>query len=99
MKAQDLSIAILATNGFEQSELQEPLTALKNAGFKVDIISPEKNQIKGWAQKDWGTPVAVDRTLDSVKPENYDALVLPGGVINPDTLRLDDKAISLLNIL
>lgn len=89
-------ILILATHGFEQSELDVPHAALQKAGATVDIVSPEAGEIKGWQNKDWGRSVAVDRTLDQVRAEDYDAIVLPGGQMNPDTLRGDDKALGLI---
>lgn len=90
-------IAVLATDGFEQSELQEPKRLLEEAGATVHVIAPDgAKQIKGWDNKDWGRPVDVDRALDQAQAGDYDALVLPGGVINPDKLRLDDKAIALI---
>jgi protease I len=89
-------IAILATHGFEQSELEVPLQKLKEAGAQVQIVSLEAGEIKGWAKKDWGRPVNVDRTLDEAKPSDYDALVLPGGQINPDLLRVEPKAIDFI---
>lgn len=89
-------IAILATDGFEQSELVEPRDKLKAAGFMVEVVSPESGSIRGWKGKDWGDPVDVDVKLSSAKAEDYDALVLPGGVINPDKLRLDKKALDFI---
>lgn len=89
-------ILILATNGFEQSELEKPRDLLKQAGAQVDIASPESGEIKGWDHKDWGRPVKVDRTLDDARPADYDALVLPGGVINPDLLRVEPKALDFI---
>ncbi|SIQ29780.1 type 1 glutamine amidotransferase domain-containing protein [Bosea sp. TND4EK4] len=89
-------IAILATNGFEQSELDVPHAALKKAGAIVEIVSPEQGEIKGWDQKDWGRPVKVDRALDQARADDYDAIVLPGGQMNPDTLRGNDKALALI---
>ena len=89
-------IAILATNGFEQSELEVPLKKLREAGAKVDVVSPQPGEIKGWKDKNWGNPVPVDRTLDEAKPADYDALVLPGGVINPDLLRVEPKAVDFV---
>lgn len=86
-------IAILATRGFEQSELTVPQQRLQEAGAAVDIVSPRPGKITGWKEKDWGDDVSVDRTLDEVSPEQYDALVLPGGQINPDILRLDPTAV------
>ncbi|WP_309085375.1 type 1 glutamine amidotransferase domain-containing protein [Chelativorans sp.] len=96
---QDISgkrVAILATHGFEQSELEVPLTKLREAGAEVHVVSLERGEIKGWDEKDWGRPVPVDRTLDEARPEDYDALVLPGGQINPDLLRVEQKAIDFV---
>ncbi|MFA6965473.1 type 1 glutamine amidotransferase domain-containing protein [Bosea sp. (in: a-proteobacteria)] len=89
-------ILILATNGFEQSELDIPHTKLKEAGATVHIASPEAGEITGWDQKDWGKAVKVDRTLDEVSADAYDAIVLPGGQMNPDTLRGNPQALSLI---
>lgn len=89
-------VAILATNGFEQSELETPRDKLKAAGAQVDIVSPEQGEIKGWDLKDWGRPVKVDKQLGSVKADDYDAIVLPGGQINPDLLRVDQNALKLI---
>lgn len=89
-------VAILATNGFEQSELFHPLNALKYANVKVDIISLEKGAIKGWDEDNWGESIEVDLTLQEAKSEEYDALILPGGLFNPDTLRTSDAAIAFI---
>ncbi|MDE1936268.1 type 1 glutamine amidotransferase domain-containing protein [Bradyrhizobium sp.] len=89
-------IAILATNGFEQSELEVPRDKLKEAGATVDVISLERGEIKGWDKKDWGRPVKVDKTLQDVSPDEYDAVVLPGGQINPDLLRVEQKALAFV---
>lgn len=89
-------IAILATDGFEQSELQGPMDGLKEAGFQVDVVSLAAGQIRGWKDKDWGDPVNVDVTLDEANSGDYAALVLPGGVINPDTLRTKPAAIKFV---
>ncbi|HTH16356.1 MAG TPA: DJ-1/PfpI family protein, partial [Magnetospirillum sp.] len=83
-RLQGKKVAILATDGFEQSELTEPKSALENEGAKVDVISPHDGRIQGMRHHDKGDTVAVNRTLDSAKPEDYDALMLPGGVANPD---------------
>jgi protease I len=96
MQIDGKKIAILATHGFEQSELEVPLKKLKEAGATVHVVSPEKGQIKGWEMKDWGHPVPVDRSLDDVSADDYDAIVLPGGQINPDLLRVNDKALTLI---
>lgn len=89
-------VAILATNGFEQSELETPRDKLKAAGAQVDIVSPEQGEIKGWDMKDWGRPVKVDKQLGTVKADDYDAIVLPGGQINPDLLRVNQDALKLI---
>lgn len=89
-------IAILATNGFEQSELEVPLKTLRDAGAKVDVVSLEKGEIKGWDEKDWGAAVPVDKLLSDISPNDYDALVLPGGQINPDTLRAEPSVVSFI---
>lgn len=90
------SILILATNGFEQSELDVPHAKLKEAGATVHVVSPEAGEITGWDQKDWGKAVKVDKTLDQVRADAYDAIVLPGGQMNPDTLRGTPEALSLI---
>lgn len=99
MQLSNKNIAILATNGFEQSELEVPRDRLKAAGATVDIVSIESGEIKGWDKKDWGRPVKVDKTLDQVSADNYDAIVLPGGQINPDLLRVNDKALSFIKAM
>ena len=89
-------IAVLAENGFEQSELIEPKKALEQAGATAEVVSPQKGKIKGWQQTNWGDEVAVDRHLDEAKADQYDALLLPGGVMNPDKLRINPKAIAFI---
>ena len=89
-------IAILATNGFEQAELEVPRDRLKEAGARVDVVSLEAGEIKGWDKKDWGRPVRVDNTLDQVTASDYDAVVLPGGQINPDLLRVEPRALKFI---
>ncbi|HET9716870.1 MAG TPA: type 1 glutamine amidotransferase domain-containing protein [Pseudolabrys sp.] len=96
MQASGKKVLILATNGFEQSELEVPRDKLKAAGATVDVVAPEAGSIKGWDKKDWGRPVKVDRTLDEVAADDYDAIVLPGGQINPDLLRINAKALALI---
>ncbi len=89
-------IAILATNGFEQSELEVPLSTLRDAGAHVDVVSLESGEIKGWDQKDWGRSVTVDKVIGNADPASYDALVLPGGQINPDVLRAEPQAVDFV---
>uniref|UniRef100_A0A8J8B0Y2 Type 1 glutamine amidotransferase n=1 Tax=Coralloluteibacterium stylophorae TaxID=1776034 RepID=A0A8J8B0Y2_9GAMM len=93
---QGKTIAILATDGFEQVELTEPKKGLEQAGATVHVIAPKDGEIKGWNKTDWGDSVKVDRTLDAANAADYDALVLPGGQINPDKLRLEEKAIDFI---
>jgi len=96
MQLSQKKIAILATHGFEQSELEVPRDRLKAAGATVDIVSLQAGEIKGWDKKDWGRPVKVDKTLKDVSADQYDAIVLPGGQINPDLLRVEPNALSFI---
>lgn len=99
MSTQKLSgkrILIIATDGFEQSELEVPKKKLAALGATVDVASPKAGSIKGWNHGDWGDKVAVDLSLSDADVKNYDALVLPGGQMNPDALRLEPKAIELI---
>ena len=89
-------IAILVADGFEQVELLEPRKALDQAGAKTEIISPANGRVKGWNMKEWGEQVQVDVPLEQANPENYDALLLPGGVMNPDHLRMNPKAVEFV---
>ncbi|REL33294.1 type 1 glutamine amidotransferase [Rhodohalobacter sp. SW132] len=91
-----LSIAILATDGFEESELSEPRNALKDAGMIAHIVSPKQDQIRAWKHTEWSSEYKVDVPLDEADTENYDALLLPGGVLNPDQLRTEEKAIQFI---
>jgi len=91
-----VKVAILATDGFEQSELLEPRRALDEAGAMTEVISLKTGRIKGWNHKEWGEEVGVDKTVDSVDAKNYDALLLPGGVMNPDTLRMNVQAVEFV---
>src|SRR3954453_21423948 len=96
MQLSGKKVAILATNGFEQSELEIPRDRLKAAGATVHVISLKAGEIKGWDKKDWGRPIEVDKTLDDVVSSDYDAIVLPGGQINPDLLRVEPKALAFI---
>lgn len=92
----DSRILILATHGFEERELLKPLEQLKAKGAKVETAAPEHGEIKAWRHMEWGTSVPVDLTLDEVKVADYDALVLPGGQMNPDTLRINTNAVAII---
>jgi protease I len=92
-KLDGLRVAILAADGFEQSELFEPKKALEEAGAAVSVVSLEAGEIKGWNHKNWGATVEVDLTVDEARTEDFDALQLPGGVMNPDKLRMNEKAV------
>jgi protease I len=96
-KLQGKKIAIVATDGFEQVELTEPKKALEEAGATVDVISPKPGQIRGWKFTEWGENTKVDKTFDEAKASDYDGLVLPGGQINPDKLRIEPKAVSFVS--
>ncbi|MBC2665022.1 type 1 glutamine amidotransferase [Novosphingobium flavum] len=89
-------VLILATDGFEQSELIEPRKALEAAGIETVLASPKAGSIKGWNHTDWGESVKVDAALGEVAEEDFDALMLPGGQMNPDSLRLNDEVIGLI---
>jgi deglycase len=89
-------VAILVTDGFEQVELEEPRKALHGAGSDTVLVSPKDEEVKGWNFTDWGRSLPVDLKLDEARAEEFDALLLPGGVINPDKLRLEPKAIAFV---
>ena len=91
-----MKVAILTENGFEQSELTSPKEAMEKAGVTVDIVSPQKSDIKAWDVDDWGITLPVDVTLDNARPDDYDGLMLPGGVLNPDKLRTNQKAVEFV---
>jgi protease I len=92
----DRKVAVLATDGFEQSELEKPVEALRAAGATVEIVSPKGGQIQGMVHDEKGDTVSVDRELSGANADDYDALVLPGGVANPDALRLEPEAIEFV---
>jgi len=98
MKPLNATIAVLATDGYEQSELTEPIKALEDAGAAVHVVSPKMGKIRGWKDGDWGDSVEVDRTIDEAQArvDEYDALVLPGGVMNPDQLRMREDAVTFV---
>lgn len=89
-------IMILATDGFEQSELMEPKRRLEEEGHETVVVSLEEGTITGWDKKDWGEKVAVDLTVDEVAVNDYDALLLPGGQMNPDILRMNERAVAIV---
>jgi protease I len=89
-------VAILATDGVEQVELTEPRKALEETGATVQLVSPKRGKIKGWQHDHWGDELKVDVLLDEARAENYDALMLPGGLMNPDQLRMNEKAVQFV---
>jgi protease I len=90
-------VAAIVADGFEQIELLEPKGALEAAGAQVDVISPQTASVRGWNHTEWGDAVRVDRAIDDVWPADYDALLLPGGVMNPDRLRTSSKAVKFIH--
>ena len=91
-----LKVAILVTDGFEQDELLKPRKALDEAGAQTQVVSPCDETVRAWKLTDWGDTVKVDVRLNEVKPDQFDALLLPGGVLNPDKLRMDPKAVAFV---
>src|ERR1700749_2691168 len=91
-----LNVAILVTGGFEQVELTEPRKGLDEAGATTKIVSPKHPRVRAWNFTDWSMELPVDVELDQAKPEDFDALLLPGGVINPDSLRIVPKAVAFV---
>jgi protease I len=89
-----LKVAILVDKGFEQVEMTEPRKALSEAGAESSIVSPQRGKVRAWKFTEWGDEFPVDKQLDDAKPEEYDALVLPGGVMNPDKLRMQPQAVA-----
>ena len=89
----DKKVAILTENGFEEVELTSPMNALEQAGAIVHIISPQKDKVKAWNHDHWSIELPVDKNLSDANPEDYDMLVLPGGVMNPDKLRSNKDAV------
>ena len=87
-------VAILTEEGFEQVELTSPKAALEAAGATVHVISPKSGTIKAWDKTNWGIEINVDKQLSEVSPDDYDALILPGGVLNPDKLRQNKDAVA-----
>jgi len=95
-KLDGVRVAILATDGVEQVELTEPVKALKQAGATVEVVSPKDGEIQAFRHHDKGDTIPVDRKLEAVQPADYEALVLPGGVMNPDTLRTEPRAVAFV---
>lgn len=91
-----LKVAILVDDGFEQVELTEPRKALDDAGATTQIVSPRDKQVRGWKFTEWGDSLPVDVKLDGAKAQDFDALLLPGGVINPDSLRMQKNAVAFI---
>jgi protease I len=89
-------VAILVTDGFEQSEFTEPKNAVENAGATVHVVSLDKEPIKSWNKGNWGSEFQVDKTIDEVSVDDYDSLILPGGLINPDNLRRNSKTVDFV---
>jgi len=89
-------VAILVENGFEQVEFTEPKKALEEAGAQTSIVSPQREKVMGWKFVAWGDEHKVDRPLDEASPDDFDALLLPGGVMNPDKLRMNPKAVQFV---
>lgn len=90
-------VVILTEEGFEQVELTSPKAALEAAGAIVHVVSPKSGKIKAWDKTNWGIEINVDKVLDEVSPDDYDALVLPGGVLNPDKLRQNKEAVAFVS--
>ncbi len=86
-------VAIVVANGFEQVEMTDPKKALEEAGAQADIVSPEKGTVRGWKHTEWGDQFDVDVPLEEADPAGYDALLLPGGVMCPDKLRMNETAV------
>ena len=95
-KVKGKKVAILATDGFEQAELIKPKELLEEAGAQTTVVSTQAGQIRGWDKKEWGDSVKVDATLAECKPDEFDALLIPGGVINPDKLRTEKSAVEFV---
>ncbi len=89
-------VAILVADGFEQVEMTEPRQALEDAGAQTLLVSPKEDRVKGWQHDHWGDEFPVDQSLDRAKPQDFDALMLPGGVMNPDHLRMNEKAVAFV---
>jgi protease I len=91
-----LRVAILIEDGFEQVEMVKPRAALDEAGAKTSLVSPQEKKVRGWEMTDWGDSFPVDTALDKARPDDFDALLLPGGVMSPDKLRMQPKAVAFV---
>jgi protease I len=91
-----LKVAILVEDGFEQAELMKPRQALDDAGATTSVVSPKREKVRGWDMTEWGKTIPVDAHLDSAKADEFDALLLPGGVMNPDKLRMQPQAVAFV---
>lgn len=92
----DRKVAILVANGFEEIEFTAPKKALEREGAVVEVISPENGKVKAWDRTDWGNEYEVDKSLDQANSNDYNSLLLPGGVLNPDNLRVNEKAVNFV---
>lgn len=92
----DLKVAILVDEGFEQVELEEPRKALESAGARTSVVSPQAGYVRAWKFTKWGDELPVDVPLEKADPKEFDALLLPGGVLNPDKLRMKPKAVAFV---
>ena len=92
----DLRVAILVDDGFEQVELMKPREALDHAGAETSVVSPQRERVRGWNFTEWGEQVPVDVQLSEAEPDDFDALLLPGGVMNPDSLRMQPQAVEFV---
>lgn len=95
-KITNANVLIISADGFEQSELEVPRDKLKEAGAKVTLATPDGNDVMGWKGRDWGRKAPADAALETIDPDKFDALVIPGGQINPDLLRVNPKAVSMI---
>lgn len=96
MNISNKKIAVLVTHGFEQSEFEQPVKAIKDGHGVLDVVSLQKGKVKGWSNGNWGAEFEVNKTVQEVSASDYDALVLPGGVMNPDKLRMDKDAVAFV---
>jgi protease I len=94
-----MRVAVLVANGFEQSEMTEPVKALQDAGAKLTLVSPVEGKVRGWKDKNWGDEFSVDVHIKDARPDDYDALLLPGGVMNPDTLRMCPASVNFVSTM